>query len=93
MVMHGASPSILFEAHPHITFNKLPKLIQEIRNSILKYGGEIHFNTKVIDFILEGKEMKGVVAIQTTEQAAAPADTANIFLWCCCVIGNRSLRT
>ncbi|HNE49614.1 MAG: FAD-binding protein [Chitinophagales bacterium] len=77
MVMHGASPSILFEAHPHIGTNKLPKLIQEIRNSILKYGGEIHFNTKVIDFILEGKEMKGVVAIQTTEQAAAPADTAN----------------
>ena len=57
LVAHGAAEDILFEAHPHIGTNKLPKLIQEIRNTILKYGGEIHFNTKVVDFILEGNEM------------------------------------
>ncbi len=62
LVAHGAAENILYEAHPHIGTNKLPKLIQEIRNTILQYGGEIHFNTKVIDFILEGNEMKGVVA-------------------------------
>lgn len=61
LVAHGAAENILYEAHPHIGTNKLPKLIQEIRNTILKYGGEIHFNTKVIDFILEINEMKGVV--------------------------------
>ena len=62
LVAHGAADNILFEAHPHIGTNKLPKLIQEIRNTILKYGGEIHFNTKVVDFILEENEIKGVVA-------------------------------
>lgn len=62
LVAHGAAENILYEAHPHIGTNKLPKLIQEIRNTILQFGGEIHFNTKVIDFILEGNEMKGVVA-------------------------------
>jgi uncharacterized protein len=60
-VAHGANENILYEAHPHIGTNKLPKLIQEIRSTILHYGGEIHFNTKVVDFIVEGKEMKGVI--------------------------------
>lgn len=61
LVAHGANENILYEAHPHIGTNKLPKLIQEIRNTILQYGGEIHFNTIVTDFILESNEMKGVV--------------------------------
>ncbi len=65
LVAHGAAEDILFEAHPHIGTNKLPKLIQEIRNTILKYGGEIHFNTKVVDFILEGNEMKGVLTVDS----------------------------
>lgn len=62
LVAHGANDNILIEAHPHIGTNKLPKLIQEIRNTILKYGGEIHFNTKAIDFIMENNEMKGVIS-------------------------------
>ncbi|MFN8294738.1 MAG: FAD-dependent monooxygenase [Chitinophagales bacterium] len=61
LVAHGANENILYEAHPHIGTNKLPKLIEEIRNTILQYGGEIHFNEKVVDFILEGNELKGVV--------------------------------
>ncbi|MCC6516135.1 MAG: FAD-binding protein [Chitinophagales bacterium] len=65
MVTHGAQENILFEAHPHIGTNKLPKLIQAIRNTILEYGGEIHFNTKVVDFIVNKNEMKGVVAVRT----------------------------
>ena len=67
MVAHGANENILIDAHPHIGTNKLPKLIQEIRNTILNYGGEIHFDTKVIDFILEGNEMKGVSTINQHE--------------------------
>ncbi|MFN8237322.1 MAG: FAD-dependent monooxygenase [Chitinophagales bacterium] len=68
LVAHGAHENILYEAHPHIGTNKLPKLIQEIRNTILKYGGEIHFNTKVVDFIVETNEVKGVV----TEEVITP---------------------
>lgn len=67
MVAHGAPENILFDAHPHIGTNKLPKLIQEIRNTILKYGGEIHFNTKVTDFIITNDEIKGVLAQNVNE--------------------------
>jgi uncharacterized protein len=61
LVAHGAKDEILFDAHPHIGTNKLPKLVSELRESIVNAGGEIHFDTKVIDLILETNEMKGVV--------------------------------
>ena len=61
LVAHGASEEILVDAHPHIGTNKLPKVVQEFRESILGAGGEIHFDTKVTDFIIEQQEMKGVV--------------------------------
>lgn len=47
LVMHGADPSILVDAHPHIGTNKLPQLVQAVRETILKAGGEIHFNTRL----------------------------------------------
>jgi hypothetical protein len=61
LVAHGAKEDILFDAHPHIGTNKLPVLIQTIRESILDAGGEVHFNTKVVDFLVEDGIMKGVV--------------------------------
>lgn len=61
LVAHGATEEILVDAHPHIGTNKLPKLVAELRESILQAGGEVLFETKVVDFILEGNEMKGVV--------------------------------
>lgn len=61
LVAHGATDEILFDAHPHIGTNKLPKLVAELRNSIRQAGGEVHFNTKVTDFILDRDEIKGVV--------------------------------
>lgn len=61
LVAHGATDQILVDSHPHIGTNKLPKVVQEIRESILGAGGEIHFDTKVTDFILDSGEMKGVV--------------------------------
>ena len=61
LVAHGATEEILVDAHPHIGTNKLPKVVQEIRESVLGAGGEIHFDTKVTDFILKDGEMKGVV--------------------------------
>ena len=50
LVFHGADPIILVDAHPHIGTNKLPDIIVNIRETILKYGGEIHFNNQVTNF-------------------------------------------
>lgn len=61
MVAHGANESILYEAHPHIGTNKLPKLISAIRQTIEQCGGKIYFNHKVSDFIIKNKTIKGVV--------------------------------
>jgi uncharacterized protein len=61
LVAHGAKEDILFDAHPHIGTNKLPKLVAELRASILAAGGEVLFNTKVTDFILEKDCVQGVV--------------------------------
>jgi uncharacterized FAD-dependent dehydrogenase len=55
---------ILFDAHPHIGTNKLPKLVEALRESIKLAGGVISFNTKVIDLILDDNEIKGVVTDQ-----------------------------
>ncbi|MDB5263604.1 MAG: FAD-binding protein [Adhaeribacter sp.] len=61
-VQHGATPEILFDAHPHIGTNKLPLIIANLRETILQAGGQIHFNTRVVDFELKGNTMTGVVA-------------------------------
>ncbi len=60
-VEHGAVSDIMVDAHPHIGSNKLPKIVANIRETILKYGGEIHFNSHVTDFIYEDKILKGVI--------------------------------
>jgi uncharacterized FAD-dependent dehydrogenase len=61
LVAHGAKDEILFDAHPHIGTNKLPKLVAELRETIRNAGGEVHFNAKVIDLILDRDTIKGVV--------------------------------
>jgi hypothetical protein len=68
-VAHGASDQILVDAHPHIGTNKLPGIVAEMRESILAAGGEIHFDTRVSDFILESRQMKGVVTADGREFA------------------------
>lgn len=60
-VAHGATEEILVDAHPHIGTNKLPQLVAALRQSILDAGGEVLFDTRVDDFILEGNELRGVV--------------------------------
>ncbi|MEQ9119303.1 FAD-dependent oxidoreductase [Fulvivirga sp.] len=60
LVAHGAREDILYDAHPHIGTNKLPKIVQELRESIINAGGEVLFDTKVTDFILEKGAIKGV---------------------------------
>jgi len=61
LVAHGAKDDILVDAHPHIGTNKLPQLIQNVRESILDAGGEIYFNERVVDFTLKFNEIKGIV--------------------------------
>jgi len=62
LVAHGANEEILIDAHPHIGTNKLPQLVSQLRESILLAGGEVCFETKIVDFIIQNKEIKGVIA-------------------------------
>lgn len=61
LVAHGATEDILIDARPHIGTNKLPGIITSIRDSILNAGGEVHFDTRVSDFIISGGRLKGVI--------------------------------
>jgi uncharacterized FAD-dependent dehydrogenase len=60
-ITHGANEDILFDAHPHIGTNRLPKIVAALRETILQAGGEIHFETKVVDLIMTSDELKGVI--------------------------------
>jgi len=60
-VAHGADENILVEAHPHIGTNKLPKIIEAMRQTIINNGGVVHFNMHVTDLILEDNSVKGVI--------------------------------
>ncbi|WP_237274522.1 NAD(P)/FAD-dependent oxidoreductase [Tenacibaculum ovolyticum] len=60
LVYHGAADDILIDAHPHIGTNKLPKIIQNIRENIIKYGGEVHFDTRVTDFVIKSSKIKAL---------------------------------
>ncbi len=53
-VQFGADPKILTDAHPHIGTNKLPQIIGNMRQKILELGGDFHFESRVVDFIIEG---------------------------------------
>lgn len=61
LVAFGATPDILVEAHPHIGTNKLPQIIQDIREKIIECGGQVLFETRVTDFIIKSNEIQGVV--------------------------------
>ena len=71
---HGASTNILADAHPHIGTDKLPRVIENMRNTILRCGGEVHFQTKMTRFIIDhspltiehrgGEKVMGVEAVK-----------------------------
>lgn len=60
---HGASTSILADAHPHIGTDKLPRVIENMRNTILECGGEVHFRTKMTGLIVSDDTVTGVEAV------------------------------
>jgi uncharacterized protein len=66
-VEHGAKSDILVDAHPHIGSNKLPEVISNIRETILQYGGEVHFGHCVSDFIVRNGKAIGVVTNEKEE--------------------------
>lgn len=70
LVAFGASPDILVDAHPHIGTNKLPQIIQDIREKIIACGGKVLFETRVIDILIKNNEVQGVVT-QKGETIAA----------------------
>lgn len=57
---HGASPTILADAHPHIGTDKLPRVIENIRNRIIDCGGEVRFETRMEELLLQGGKVRGV---------------------------------
>jgi uncharacterized FAD-dependent dehydrogenase len=61
LVGFGATPDIMVEAHPHIGTNKLPQIMQDMREKILSCGGIVLFEARVTDFVLKNNEMQGVV--------------------------------
>ena len=71
-VQHGAHHDITVDTHPHIGSNKLPKIIAAIRNTVLNAGGEIHYSSRVTDFIIKNKILKGVV-VNSKEEFLADA--------------------
>lgn len=66
LVYHGAEENILYESHPHIGTNKLPHIIEKIRETIINCGGEIHFNSKLTDITLDGDTIKSITINQQT---------------------------
>ena len=59
---HGASTNILADAHPHIGTDKLPRVIENMRNTIIRCGGEVHFQTKMTRLVLNGNTVVGCFA-------------------------------
>ena len=68
LVYHGANPEILIDAHPHIGTNKLPQLIENIRERILFFGGEVRFNTKLIDFEIKENSVSAITLMKETSE-------------------------
>lgn len=61
LVGFGATSEIMVEAHPHIGTNKLPQIIQDIREKIIACGGDVLFEKRVTDILIKNQEVEGVV--------------------------------
>jgi uncharacterized protein len=61
LVAFGATPDIMVDAHPHIGTNKLPQIIQDIREKIIECGGQVLFETRMTDILIKNSEVQGIV--------------------------------
>jgi uncharacterized FAD-dependent dehydrogenase len=57
---HGANEDILVDAHPHIGTDKLPQIIENMRNTIIQYGGEVHFETVLDELLIKEQSITGI---------------------------------
>ncbi len=64
---HGASTNILADAHPHIGTDKLPRVIENMRNTIIRCGGEVHFQTKMTQLLLQKSQVVGILTADGRE--------------------------
>jgi len=72
MFVHfGADPAILIESHAHIGSDKLPRVIENMRNCILEHGGEVHFNTRVVDFAQTPSGWQAIVENSNTPDSTS----------------------
>lgn len=71
LIHFGADPAIAYEAHPHIGSDVLPQIVERMRNALIMAGGEVHFETRVDDFLLEGNRCVGVRARNGKEYRAS----------------------
>ena len=71
-VQHGASPAILSDAHPHIGTDRLPRVIENMRKTILACGGEVHFQTKMTELIIENGSVAGIKAEVNSGEESLP---------------------
>ncbi len=72
LIYHGANEEIAIDAHPHIGSNKLPRIIERIRENIKNCNGEVRFNNKVTDFIINKNKIDGVI-VNDSEEIIADA--------------------
>ncbi len=79
-VQHGADETILIENHPHIGTNKLPKIIEQIRNTILSCGGEIHFNTLLTDINIINDKVESITTADVASGIEKKITTENLVL-------------
>ena len=75
-VQHGASPAILSDAHPHIGTDRLPRVIENMRNTILRCGGEVHFQTKMTRLVIDHSEQR-VIGIEAETMANGLSSMVN----------------
>jgi uncharacterized protein len=80
LVLHGADPSILIDAHPHIGTNKLPGIVTALRERIISCGGEVRFQTRLIDIDLENNAVKGVMTQDTLSGQVKSISSSQVIL-------------
>ncbi len=76
----GADEKILTDAHPHIGTDRLPKIINSMRDKIIELGGKVHFNTKCTDFIIEDGRVKGVMCTSPSTSSGTPVAADAVLL-------------
>lgn len=80
LIEHGADPNIRIDAHPHIGTNKLPHLVEAIRKTILNAGGEILFETRLDDIILDGNKIKALILKNVNSNAVSERSCEKVIL-------------